>query len=458
MAESLTDDELVTIVDSYKRKRLNRTSSQTADDRVYVNRSVSMERIKYIGFDMDYTLVEYKSPEYEMLCFDMVIKRLISIGYPPEIADLKYDPTFPLRGLFFDKQYGNLLKADQFGNILSCFHGFKSLTSAEIRRQYPNKYVQPTDESRIHILYTLFQLPEIYLLAALVDFFENKSPGYTRIEQSPDTHGGVQCGDVLITYQMIWWDVRTSVDWLHVYGDVKEKTVKNLERYVVKDPILPLCIHKLRSSGMKTFIATNSDYRYTQTIMTHLFDYPEGPDGGPHRSWREYFDYVIVDAKKPRFFEEGSMLREVDEDTTSLKLGVFTGALKPGRVYSGGSSGAFCKYSGAKGKEILYVGDHIFGDVIKAKKEQAWRTFLVLPELKKEVKVWESTQSLFLRLQNLSYILAEVYGSGSGPTDGGVKLPDMNSLRRALKITSQEMEDSYPSRLGSLLRCGEDSH
>jgi 5'-nucleotidase len=142
MAESLTDDELVTIVDSYKRKRLNRTSSQTADDRVYVNRSVSMERIKYIGFDMDYTLVEYKSPEYEMLCFDMVIKRLISIGYPPEIADLKYDPTFPLRGLFFDKQYGNLLKADQFGNILSCFHGFKSLTSAEIRRQYPNKYVQ----------------------------------------------------------------------------------------------------------------------------------------------------------------------------------------------------------------------------------------------------------------------------------------------------------------------------
>ena len=24
-------------------------------------------------------------------------------------------------------------------------------------------------------------------------------------------------------------------------------------------------------------------------------------------------------------------------------------------------------------QEILYVGDHVFGDVIKAKKEQAWR-------------------------------------------------------------------------------------
>ena len=41
-------------------------------------------------------------------------------------------------------------------------------------------------------------------------------------------------------------------------------------------------------------------------------------------------------AKKPLFFEEGSMLREVDEATKSLKLGVFTGSLQRGRVYSGG--------------------------------------------------------------------------------------------------------------------------
>lgn len=68
------------------------------------------------------------------------------------------------------------------------------------------------------------------------------------------------------------------------------------------------------------------------------------------------------------------MLREVDEETGSLKLGAFTGALAQGKVYSGGtyrelgesifngfrccqcsfiipgSSDAFCKYSGAKGK------------------------------------------------------------------------------------------------------------
>lgn len=59
-------------------------------------------------------------------------------------------------------------------------------------------------------------------------------------------------------------------------------------------------------------------------------------DGCSPRSWKSYFDHIIVDSKKPLFFEEGSMLREVDEETGSLKVGMFTGALQPGKVFSGG--------------------------------------------------------------------------------------------------------------------------
>lgn len=69
----------------------------------------------------------------------------------------------------------------------------------------------------------------------------------------------------------------------------------------------------------------------------YLQDEPRAPSGGEEkRNWRSYFDYILVDAKKPLFFEEGSMLREVDEEAGSLKLGVFTGSLQKGRVYSGG--------------------------------------------------------------------------------------------------------------------------
>ena len=53
-----------------------------------------------------------------------------------------------------------------------------------------------------------------------------------------------------------------------------------------------------------------------------------------------------------------------------------------------GSSETICDLLGAKGKDILYIGDHIFGDILKSKKRQGWRTFLVIPELAQELHVW----------------------------------------------------------------------
>lgn len=53
-----------------------------------------------------------------------------------------------------------------------------------------------------------------------------------------------------------------------------------------------------------------------------------------------------------------------------------------------GSSDTVCDLLGAKGKDIVYIGDHIFGDILKSKKRQGWRTFLVIPELAQELHVW----------------------------------------------------------------------
>ncbi len=70
---------------------------------------------------------EYKSPQYEQLGFDLIKKRLVTLGYPSEILQFEYDPSFPIRGLWFDTLYGNLLKVDAYGNILVCVHGFEFL-------------------------------------------------------------------------------------------------------------------------------------------------------------------------------------------------------------------------------------------------------------------------------------------------------------------------------------------
>ncbi|CAH3195414.1 unnamed protein product [Porites evermanni] len=65
--------------------------------RVFVNRSLSLDKIKFFGFDMDYTLAVYKSPVYEKKAFDLVCERLASIGYPQDILKFEYDETFPVR-------------------------------------------------------------------------------------------------------------------------------------------------------------------------------------------------------------------------------------------------------------------------------------------------------------------------------------------------------------------------
>ncbi|XP_072213277.1 cytosolic purine 5'-nucleotidase-like isoform X1 [Excalfactoria chinensis] len=442
--------------------------------RIFVNRSLALEKIKCFGFDMDYTLAMYKSPAYEELGFRLLLEHLVSIGYPNEILAYKYDPTFPTRGLVFDALYGNLLKVDSHGNLLVCAHGFRFLRGAEILHYYPNKFIQRDDTKRFHILNTLFNLTETHLYACLVDFFSN-CPRYV------SCNTGYKHGNLFMSFRSMFQDVREAMDQVHLSGCLKEKTLENLEKYVVKDPRVPLLLSRMREVG-KVFLATNSDYNYTDAIMTYLFDFSEGdkvrgqtatlglgvppPNGDPipmspflptptqtgtpPRPWRSYFDLIVVDTRKPLFFAEGTVLRQVNTDTGKLRIGTYTGPLQHCAVYSGGSSDLVCDLLGVKGKDILYMGDHIFGDILKSKKRQGWRTFLVVPELARELQVWTEKSELFEELRSLDLFLAELY---QHLDSGSSERPDISSIKRRIQKVTHEMDMCY-GKMGSLFRCG----
>lgn len=74
-----------------------------------------------------------------------------------------------------------------------------------------------------------------------------------------------------------------------------------------------------------------------------------------------------------------------------------------------GNSDVFTNLIGASGKDVLYVGDHIFGDILKSKKTRGWRTFLIVPELQREVHVWTNKCEIFNRLQELDVQLGDTY-------------------------------------------------
>ena len=126
--------------------------------RIFVNKSLQLGKIKFFGFDMDYTLAMYKSPELENTVFRLLKNRIVEIGYPREMNNFNYDPSFPIRGLWIDKKFGNLLKMDNYGNVLMAFHGLKKMTNSEILLQYPNKFVK-FEQPRIMVTNTLYNLP-----------------------------------------------------------------------------------------------------------------------------------------------------------------------------------------------------------------------------------------------------------------------------------------------------------
>ncbi|XP_078127583.1 cytosolic purine 5'-nucleotidase-like isoform X2 [Sander vitreus] len=366
---------------------------------------------------------------------------MVSVGYPHELLRYTYDPSFPTRGLVIDTTYGNLLKIDSNGNILVCSHGFCFLKGKDINNYYPNKFIQRDDTDRFYILNTLFNLSETYLYTCLVDFF-------TRCTRYTNLLKGFQHGDLLMSYRSMFQDVRDAMDFIHDTGTLKERTIKNLDKYVIKDSNLPVLLTRLKVVA-KVFLATNSNYSYTKAIMKYLLENNAKP-GSPKQSWRSFFDLIVVDTRKPLFFGEGTVLRQVDTDTGKLRIGTYTGDLQHGTVYSGGSSDIICDLLDVKGKDILYVGDHIFGDILKSKKRQGWKTFLVVPELNKELKVWDQKKSLFEELKRLDVFLAEIY---KHLDSGSSECPDIDAVQTRMKVLTYRMDMSY-GQMGSLLRSG----
>lgn len=79
--------------------------------------------------------------------------------------------------------------------------------------------------------------------------------------------------------------------------------------------------------------------KYNFNIFFHqpctMFCFYVQPDE-PHRDWKTYFDTIVVDARKPLFFGEGTILRQVDTSTGALRVGTHMGPLRMEHVYSGG--------------------------------------------------------------------------------------------------------------------------
>lgn len=355
---------------------------------VYANRDLDLSQIKLVGFDMDYTLAIYRKLPMEQLQYDLTVERLVERhGYPREIRDLAYDPTFILRGLTVDKRNGHLIKTDTHGRVGRCFQGRRRLPDEEIERIYRNAKIRLASATFASVD-TLFALPEACLYANLVDFFEERFQQGEALAPLalPPNHQTPNVGN--IDTWKLFDDVRNAIDDIHRDGSLKSIIMAELAAYIAEDEGLALTLHKLRSAGKRLFVLTNSYWPYTDALMSFLLD----GKLKEYSSWRAYFDIIVVGGRKPRFFTEREPFLELDV-TRQVGPGqpVVVGEARVdrferGHVYQGGNIEAFERMAQCAGEEILYVGDHIFGDILRSKKDSRWRTALIVEELEHEIE------------------------------------------------------------------------
>jgi hypothetical protein len=51
-----------------------------------------------------------QSPQVYEMVYDFAVQRLVDQGYPEALLQTKYRGNLGMRGLFFDRTHGNLLK------------------------------------------------------------------------------------------------------------------------------------------------------------------------------------------------------------------------------------------------------------------------------------------------------------------------------------------------------------
>lgn len=303
---------------------------------VFACNELDLDEISVYGFDYDYTLACYKQSLHYLLYNlgrDILVQ---NYKYPKEILNLDYSPGFAVRGLHYDIEKGLLLKLDSFLQIQfgTVYRGLTPVSDAEVLQLYKNRiipiaYVEGTKgqheirgSAKMVQLADLFSVPEMCLLCNVAEFFIQNGKSYHP--------------------EILFRDVKKSISASHPI--MHSYVTKDVGKYIDTNANLRGYFQKLVNAKKQLFLVTNSPYYFVNKGMEML----AGHD------WQQFFDVIIVNARKPRFFTDLSRpIREFDV-TTNTHLWDRVVAMEKGKIYYevGGAAGWWkCK----KIKKIISI-------------------------------------------------------------------------------------------------------
>lgn len=351
---------------------------------VFSHNEVNLQYISVYGFDYDYTLANYTS-ELPKTIYSMIKEGLIErMHYPKTLRGLEFDPAFAIRGLHYDVCTGWLMKVDAYHNIQlnTVYYGRKPIKDVnQVVEKHFGTHISPQymQENLIQ-LNDLFSVPEICLIADVVEYFsENHITFHPR-----HLYDDVRAIGELIHSQANHHPLGVGPLHLEILADV--------ERYLDPSPSIAPYLESLRRGGKSLFLLTNSGFPFVNKGLSHVLG---------TSTWRDLFDTVIVKSGKPSFYTSGRPFRRVKpEPLADLKLqgrassvlqeGVeldmgAVSTFKKGEIYQGGNLKDFSRLTGWWGQKVIYIGDHIYSDLVDPTVQQGWRTGAIINELDSEI-------------------------------------------------------------------------
>lgn len=419
---SLLDPEvLAALPESAARRLLGHAlahPSPVDSRRIFVNRTLRMETIRFAGFDLDWTLAGYDHDALTELIFELGLERLVErFDYPRAILEAEARPSFARRGLMLDVEAGTVIKMSRHRYVGRAYFGREFLDVAERARLYRHEPVNPASE-RFFIADTLFEMPEVDIFSELVDLNRRKPRGLP-----------------LDSYRALARDIRAAIDGIHADGTLKARILADLPRYLPKDDELVLALRRLALGGRRLLLITNSEWFYTDALCRYLFD--EALPGMGH--WRQIFDLVIVSAGKPGFFRKQRPFTRLDDDGQPQDE---TDVPQWGGAYAGGSRGGLMRLLDVPGEQVLYVGDHIYGDILSTKMSSTWRTALVVGEVEDEMTTLAAMSAQLRVMEALRIELGDL----------GARMDDLHDVQSLYHELANGNGGSATERIEALLR------
>jgi len=132
--------------------------------------------------------------------------------------------------------------------------------------------------------------------------------------------------------------------------------------------------------------------------------------------------------------------REVDDALTVSGAPATT--LKRGGMYVGGNFQELSRMAGIVGDDVLYVGDHIYGDILRSKRTTSWRTAMIIPEMEHELELTLALDNEIRELDKTEEFAFQLELDRNALSLTGVRNGELNAQLKEITQRSQALEET----------------